>query len=37
MEKINWSDEVLGRVGEKKNLLNNIVRKKEVNWIGNIL
>ena len=41
MEKIKWSEkvtneQVLGRIGEKRPLLNNILRKK-ANWIGHIL
>ena len=40
MEKIKWSEkvtnEILDRIGEKKTLLNNILRRK-VNWIGHIL
>ena len=41
MEKIKWSEEVtneqvLDRIGEKRTLLNNILRRK-VNWIGHIL
>ena len=40
-EKINWpkkvnNEEVLERIGEKRRLLNNILRKK-ANWIGHIL
>ena len=41
MEKIKWSEkvtneQVLGRIGEKRALLNNILRRK-ANWIGHIL
>ena len=41
MEKIKWSDkvtneQVLDRIGEKRTLLNNILRRK-ANWIGHIL
>jgi hypothetical protein len=41
MEKIKWSEEVtneqvLDRIGEKRTLLNNILRRK-VNWIGHFL
>jgi hypothetical protein len=41
MEKIQWSekvtnDQVLERVGEKRTLLNNFLRRK-ANWIGHIL
>ena len=41
MEKIKWSkkvtnEQVLGRIGEKSTLLNNILRRK-ANWIGHIL
>ena len=41
MEKIKWSekvtnDQVLDRIGEKRTLLNNILRRK-TNWIGYIL
>ena len=41
MEKIKWSEkvtneQVLDRIGEKRTLLNNILRRK-VNWIGHIL
>ena len=41
MEKIKWSEEVtneqvLDRIGEKRTLLNNILRRK-ANWIGHIL
>ena len=40
MEKIKRSEktsnEVLGRIGEKRTLLNNILRRK-ANWIGHIL
>ena len=41
MEKIKWSEkvtneEVLDRIGEKRTLLNNILRMK-VNWIGDIM
>ena len=41
MEKIKWSEkvtneQVLGRIGEKRTLVNNILRRK-TNWIGNIL
>jgi hypothetical protein len=40
MEKIKWSEkvtnEILDRIGEKKTLLNNILRRK-ANWIGHIL
>ena len=41
MEKIIWSGKVtneqfLDRIGEKKALLNNILRRK-ANWIGHIL
>ena len=41
MEKIKWSEkatneEVLKRVGEKRTLQNNILRRK-ANWIGHIL
>jgi hypothetical protein len=39
--KIKWSEkvtneQVLERIGEKRTLLNNILRRK-VNWIGHIL
>ena len=41
IEKIKWSEkvtnqQVLDRIGEKRALLNNILRRK-VNWIGHIL
>ena len=41
MEKIKWSEkvtneEVLERIGEKRTLLNNILRRKS-NWIGHIM
>ena len=41
MEKINWSEkvtneQVLEHIGEKRTLLNNILRRK-ANWIGHIL
>ena len=41
MEKIKWSEkvtneQVLERIGEKRTLLNNILRRK-ANWIGHIL
>ena len=41
MEKIKWSEkvtneQVLKRTGEKRTLLNNILRRK-ANWIGRIL
>jgi hypothetical protein len=41
MEKIKWSEkvtneQVLDRKGDKKTLLNNILRRK-ANWIGDIL
>jgi hypothetical protein len=41
MEKIKWSEKVtnekfLDRIGEKRTLLNNILRRK-ANWIGQIL
>ena len=41
IEKIKWpknvtSEQVLERIGEKRMLLNNIVRRK-ANWIGHIL
>ena len=41
MERIKWSEkvtneEVLKHTGEKRTLLNNIIRKK-ANWIGHIL
>ena len=41
MEKIKWSEkvtngQVLERIGEKRTLLSNILRRK-VNWIGHIL
>ena len=41
MEKIKWSEEVtieqvLDRIGEKRTLLNNILRRK-ANWIGHIM
>jgi hypothetical protein len=41
MEKIKWSEnvtneQVLDRIGEKKTLLNNSLRRK-VNWIGHSL
>ena len=41
MEKIKWSEKVTNEqvfecVGEKRTLLNNILRIK-ANWIGNIL
>ena len=40
MEKIKWSEkvtneQVLGRLGEKRTLLNNILPRK-ANWIGHI-
>jgi hypothetical protein len=41
MEKVKWSkkvtnEQVLERIGEKRTLLNNILRRK-VNWIGHFL
>ena len=40
MEKIKWpekvTNKVLERIGEKRTLLNNILRRK-ANWIGHIL
>ena len=41
MEKIKWSEkvtneQVLDRIGEKRTLINNILRRK-ANWIGYIL
>ena len=41
MEKIKWSEKVtnekvLGLIGEKRRLLNNILRRK-ANWIDHIL
>ena len=41
MDKIKWSEKVtneqiLDRMGEKRTVLNNILRRK-VNWIGHIL
>ena len=41
MEKIKWSEkvtneQVLNRIGEKRTLINNILRRK-ANWIGHIL
>ena len=41
MEKIKWSEkvtneQVLERIGEKRTLLSNILRRK-ANWIGHIL
>ena len=41
MEKIKWpekvtNEQVLERIGEKRTLLNNILRRK-ANWIGHIL
>ena len=41
MEKIKWSEkvtneQVLGHIGEKMSLLNNILRRKAY-WIGHIL
>ena len=41
MKKINWSDkvtneQVLDRIGEKRAILNIILRRK-ANWIGHIL
>ena len=41
MEKIKWSEkvtkeQVLEHIGEKRTLLNNILRRK-ANWIGHIL
>ena len=41
MEKIKWSEkvtneQVLDRIGEKRTLLNNILRRKAI-WIGHIL
>ena len=41
MEKINWpekvtNEQVLDRIGEKRTLLNNILRRK-ANWIGHFL
>ena len=41
MEKIKWSEkvtneQVLDCIGEKRTLINNILRRK-VNWIGHIL
>ena len=41
MEKIKWpekltNEQVLDRIGEKRILINNILRRK-ANWIGHIL
>ena len=41
MEKIKWSEkvtneQVLDHIGEKRTLLNNILRRK-ANWIGHVL
>ena len=40
MEKIKWAEKLINqvreRIGEKRSLLNNILRRK-VNWIGHIL
>ena len=41
MEKIKWSEkvtneQVLDRIGERRTLLKNILRRK-VNWIGHIV
>ena len=41
MEKIKWSEkvtneQVLDRIGEKRTLLNNILRRK-ANWVSHIL
>ena len=41
MEKIKWSEkvtneQVLDLIGEKRTLINNILRRK-ANWIGHIL
>ena len=41
MEKIKWSEkvtneQVLDRIGEKRTLINNILRRK-TNWVGRIL
>ena len=40
MEKIEWREkvvnEVFERIGEKRTLLNNVLRRK-ANWIGHIL
>ena len=41
MEGIKWSDkvtteEIIKRIGEKRTLLNNVLRRK-ANWIGHIL
>ena len=41
IEKIKWSEkvtneQVLDRIGEKRTLINNILRRK-ANWIGHIL
>ena len=41
MERIKWpekvtNEQVLGRIGEKRIFLNNILRRK-ANWIGHIL
>ena len=41
MEKIKWSEkvtneQVLGRIGENRTLINNILRR-EANWSGHIL
>ena len=41
MEKIKWSEkvtneQVLDHIGEKRTLINNILRRK-ANWIGHIL
>ena len=41
MEKIKWSEkvttkQVFERIGQKRTLLNNILRRK-ANWIGHIL
>ena len=42
MENIKWSEKVtnervLERIGEKRTLLNNVLRRTEPNWIGHIL
>jgi hypothetical protein len=41
MEKIKWpekviNEQVLNRIGEKRTLINNILRRR-ANWIGHIL
>ena len=36
MEKIKWAEKVTNEEGEKRTLLNKILRRK-ANWIGHIL